>query len=150
MARIYTGRDARLKIKATGDSSFSVIAKAVSFQIQASLETLETTTLNEHVRSYTPGVTGYNGSCSILFYKDDNNKINTVKFLQNLFKASNDGVSTSDKVDIELSWDANKIELNAYITSGSIGASVGQLIQAEIAFIGDGQLTDTNINQGPG
>ena len=149
MAKVYSGRDARLAIKAPGDSAFSFVAKAVAFQVQADLETLETTALNEHVRSYTPGITGYNGSCSILYYKDDAQQINTQKLLASLFKSSSGGVTANDKVDLELSWtdgsDTNKISLDAYITSGSIGASVGQIVQAEISFIGDGQLINATI-----
>jgi len=65
MAKVYTGRDGVLQLSGT------TLAKVVNFSLQADLETLETTTLGDSLRSYSPGVLGYSGSASLLYYKDD-------------------------------------------------------------------------------
>jgi len=49
MAKVYTGRDGILQLSGT------TLAKVVNFTLQANLETLETTTLGDSLRSYSPG-----------------------------------------------------------------------------------------------
>ena len=56
MAKVYSGRDGVMQLAGT------TLAKVVNFSLSANLETLETTTLSENIRSYTPGISGYSGS----------------------------------------------------------------------------------------
>ena len=143
MAKVYTGRDGYLLV------SGSTIAKVVSFSVQANLETLETTTLHEHLRSYIPGVTGYSGTASLLYYKEDNGGINTSNLLNKLVKTGTTGVKDGDTVDLKFRWqdgrDNNEIQMNAYVTSASIGAATGEIVRAEISFQGTGALTTASI-----
>ena len=81
MAKVYSGRDGVMQLAGT------TLAKVVNFSLSANLETLETTTLSENIRSYTPGISGYSGSATLLYYKDDNNAINTTDLLNKLYKA---------------------------------------------------------------
>lgn len=126
------------------------LAKVVSFSLQSNLETLETTTLNEHIRSYSPGVSGYSGSATLLYYKDDNNKFNTTDLLNKLYKTGTSGVSSSDTVELTFRWidgaDNNDIKLTAYVTSANIGASTGDIVRAEISFQGTGALSTVTIS----
>ena len=126
------------------------LAKVVSFSLQSNLETLETTTLNEHIRSYSPGVSGYSGSATLLYYKDDNNKFNTTDLLNKLYKTGTSGVSSSDTVELTFRWidgaDNNDIKLTAYVTSANIGASTGDIVRAEIGFQGTGALSTVTIS----
>ena len=144
MAKVYTGRDGVMQLAGV------TLAKVVSFSLQSNLETLETTTLNEHIRSYSPGVSGYSGSATLLYYKDDNNKFNTTDLLNKLYKTGTSGVSSSDTVELTFRWidgaDNNDIKLTAYITSASIGASTGDIVRAEIAFQGTGALSTVSIS----
>ena len=144
MARVYTGRDGVMQLAGT------TLAKVVSFSLQANLETLETTTLNENIRSYTPGISGYTGSATLLYYKDDSNNINTTDLLNKLYKTGTAGVSSSDTVELTFRWvdgaDNNDIKLTAYITSASIGASTGDIVRAEISFQGTGALSTVTIS----
>jgi hypothetical protein len=144
MAKVYTGRDGVLQLGGT------TLAKVVNFQVSSSLETLETTTLNEHIRSYSPGVVGYSGSASLLYYKDGSGSINTTNVLNKLYKTGTSGVSSSDTVELTFRWidgtDNNDIKLTAYITSASIGAATGDIVRAEIAFQGTGQLSTVTIS----
>ncbi len=144
MAKVYTGRDGVMQLSGT------TLAKVVSFQLQANLETLETTTLNENIRSYTPGISGYTGSATLLYYKDNNNKINTTDLLNKLYKTGTTGVSSSDTVELTFRWvdgtDNNDIKLTAYITSASIGAATGDIVRAEVSFQGTGALSTVTIS----
>ena len=144
MAKVYTGRDGVLQLGGT------TLAKVVSFQLTSDLETLETTTLNEHIRSYSPGVAGYSGSATLLYYKDDDGNFNTADILNKLYKTGTDGVSSRDTVELTFRWvdgtDNNDIKLTAYITSASIGAATGDIVRAEIAFQGTGSLSTVTIS----
>ena len=144
MAKVYTGRDGVMQLGGT------TLAKVVNFQLSSNLETLETTTLNEHIRSYSPGVAGYSGSATLLYYKDDDDNFNTTNILNKLYKTGTDGVSSSDTVELTFRWvdgtDNNDIKLTAYITSASIGAATGDIVRAEIAFQGTGALSTVTIS----
>ena len=144
MAKVYTGRDGVMQLAGT------TLAKVVSFSLSANLETLETTTLNENIRSYTPGISGYTGSATLLYYKDDDGDINTTDLLNKLYKTGTTGVSSSDTVELTFRWvdgaDNNDIKLTAYITSASIGASTGDIVRAEISFQGTGALSTVTIS----
>jgi len=143
MAKVYSGRDGVMQLAGTN------LAKVVNFSLQANLETLETTTLSENIRSYTPGIAGYSGSATLLYYKEDNNNINTTNLLNKLYKTGTAGVSSSDTVELTFRWvdgaDRNDIKLTAYITSASIGASTGEIVQAQISFQGTGALSTVTI-----
>ena len=144
MAKVYTGRDGVLQLGGT------TLAKVVNFQVSSNLETLETTTLNEHIRSYSPGVVGYSGSATLLYYKDGSGNINTTNVLNKLYKTGTSGVSSSDTVELTFRWidgtDNNDIKMTAYITNASIGAATGDIVRAEIAFQGTGQLSTVTIS----
>ena len=115
MAKVYTGRDGVMQLGNPGVT----LAKVVNFQLSSNLETLETTTLNEHIRSYSPGVSGYSGSATLLYYKADDNTFNTTNLLNKLYKTGPSGVSSDDIVQLTFRWvddNVNKdIKLNAYI-----------------------------------
>ena len=144
MAKVYTGRDGVMQLSGT------TLAKVVSFSLQANLETLETTTLNEHLRSYSPGISGYSGSATLLYYKEDDGTFNTTNLLNKLYKTGTSGVSSSDTVEFTFRWidgtDNNDIKLTAYITSASIGAATGDIVRAEISFQGTGALSTVSIS----
>jgi len=144
MAKVYTGRDGVLQVAGT------TLAKVSSFSVQANLETLETTTLSENIRSYVPGVVGYTGSCSLLYYKEDSGSVNTTSLLSALVKTGSAGVTSSDTVDLTFRWvdgaDINDIKINAYVSSATMGAATADLVRAEISFIGTGELLAATIS----
>ena len=143
MAKVYTGRDGVMQLAGT------TLAKVVNFSVSSNLETLETTTLGDGVRSYSPGVTGYSGSATLMYYKDDDDNVNTSDLLSSLIKTGTDGVSSSDTVELTFRWvdgtDNNDIKLTAYVTSANIGAATGDIVRAEIAFQGTGALATASI-----
>jgi hypothetical protein len=143
MAKVYTGRDGLMQVGGT------TIAKVVNFQLSANLETLETTTIGDNIRTYTPGISGYSGSASLMYYKDGSGNINTSDLLGKLYKTGSTGVSSADTFELTFRWidgdDLNDIKLTAYITSASLGVTVGDISRAEIAFQGTGELSTVSI-----
>lgn len=143
MAKVYTGRDGQMLLGG------STVVKVTNWSLQADLETLETTTLGDSVRSYTPGIQSFSGSATVLYYKDDSGSISTSGLLNKLVKTGTDGVSSSDTVTLTLRLadgnDLNDVTMTAYITSATIGASVGEIISAQLSFQATGALTAASI-----
>jgi len=141
MAKVYTGRDGRLLIDGTEQ------IKVSSWTLTGNLETLETTTLGDSQRSYTPGVQEFNGSASLLYYNDDADRNDAATALKKVLKVA--GISDSDTVTMTLrlvEGNANHdVQLTAYITSVSFGAAVGEVSRADISFQGTGALTAVTI-----
>jgi hypothetical protein len=141
MAQIFTGRDGRLLLGS------DTLVKVTNWSLQADLETLETTTLGDAQRSYVPGVQSFSGSASLLYYIDTDNTNDASTLLRKLVKTS--GVSSTDTVTLtlRLAGDTgnNDVTITAYITSASIGASVGELVTAQINFQGTGALTTATL-----
>ena len=141
MAKIYTGRDGSLQLNGT------TLAKVSTWSLQGELETLETTTLGDSQRTYTPGVQGFNGNASLLYYRDDTGRNDAGTLLRTVIKTS--GVSSSDTVSLTLRLNDNAVNhditVTAYITGVSIGASVGEVSRAEISFQVTGAPTTVTI-----
>jgi hypothetical protein len=115
--------------------------------LTGNLETLETTTLGDSQRSYTPGVQEFSGSASLLYYNDDADRNDAATALKKVLKVA--GISDSDTVTMTLrlvEGNANHdVQLTAYITSVSFGAAVGEVSRADISFQGTGALTAVTI-----
>ena len=130
MAKVYTGRDGSLLLDGT------TLVKVASWSLQGELETLETTTLGDSQKTYVPGLQGFSGSASLLYYSDDANRNDAGTLLRKIIKTT--GVSASDTADLTLrlsDGNTNKdVRFTVYITSVSIGASVGEISKADINF----------------
>ena len=141
MAKVYTGIDGRLLIDGTEQ------IKVSSWSLTGNLETLETTTLGDSQRTYTPGVQEFSGSASILYYNDGTGRNDAALALKKVLKIA--GVSDGDTVDMRLRLVEGAINhdvrLAAYITSVSFGASVGEITRADISFQATGALTEVTI-----
>jgi hypothetical protein len=143
MAKAYTGRDGRLLLGS------DALVKVTSWNLQADLELLETTSLGDALRSFTPGIQSFSGSASLIYYKADAGGIDASRLLTKLVKAGSDGVADSDTVTLTLRLadgsDLNDITLTAYITSATIGAAVGEIVSAQINFQATGALTTASV-----
>ena len=141
MAKVYTGRDGRLLIDGTEQ------IKVSNWNLTGSLEVLETTTLGESQRTYTPGVQEFNGNATLLYYKDNDGRNDAATVLKKVLRI--DGVSGGDTVTMRLrlvdGTSNSDVQLTAYITSVSFGASVGEVSSAQISFQGTGALTEVTI-----
>jgi hypothetical protein len=125
-------------------------AKVTSWSFQADVEVLETTTLGDAQRSYTPGIQGFSGSATLLYYKADDGSIDAGNFLSKVISAGTTGITTSDVVAMTLRLndgaDNNDISFSAYVTSATIGASVGEITTAQISFQTTGALTAASLS----
>ena len=141
MAKVYTGRDGRLLIDGIEQ------IKVTNWQMTGSLEMLETTSLGESQRTYTPGVQEFNGSATILYYNDGTGRNDAALALKKVLRIN--GVSDGDTVDLRLRLvegnSNHDVRLTAYITSVSFGASVSEISRADISFQGTGALTEVTI-----
>jgi len=110
---------------------------------------LDTTTLGDNLRTFTPGLQAFDGTATLLYYKDDAGNVEASSFLQRLIRTGTGGVTTSDLVTMRLrlmDGSANReITFNAYITSASLSTSVGEIVSAEISFQVNGALTGANV-----
>lgn len=144
MAKVYTGRDGSLLFGGTTQ------AKVTSWSFQGDVEVLETTTLGDFQRSYTPGIQSFSGSAALLYYKADDGSIDASNFLSKVITAGATGIQAADVVTITLRLadgaDNNDITFDAYITSASIGASVGEITTAQISFQTTGALTTASLS----
>lgn len=143
MAKAYTGRDGQLLLGS------DVLVKVTSWSLQADLELLETTSLGDGVRSFTPGIQSFNGTASLIYYKGDDGSNDAGELLRKLVKTGSAGVSASDTVNLTLRlMDGNSssdVTLAAYITSASFGAAVGEVVSAQISFQVTGALTTATV-----
>jgi hypothetical protein len=143
MAKAYTGRDGQLLL------GTDVLVKVTSWSIQADLELLETTSLGDNLRTFTPGIQSFGGSASLIYYKADDSSIDASDLLRKLVRTGTGGVTAADAVTLTLRLadgsDLNDISLTAYITSASIGASVGEIVSAQISFQASGALTAASV-----
>jgi hypothetical protein len=141
MAKVYTGRDGRLLLGS------ETLVKVTNWSLQADLEVLETTTLGDGQRSFTPGIQTFGGSATLLYYVDTDNTNDASTLLRKLVRTGS--VTTSDVVTLTLRLTDgatnNDVTLSAYITSVSIGASVGEVVSAQISFQATGALTTASI-----
>lgn len=141
MAKTYTGRDGRLLI----DSLEQI--KVTNWALTGSLEVLETTSLGESQRTYAPGVQEFNGSATILYYNDGTGRNDAATALRKVLRTGS--VADSDTVNMRLRLvegnTNHDVQLTAYITSVSYGASVGEVSSAQISFQATGALTEVTL-----
>jgi hypothetical protein len=141
MAKVYTGRDGRLLIDGTEQ------IKVSNWTLTGSLEMLETTSLGESQRTYTPGIQEFNGSATLLYYNDGTGRNDAAVALKKVLRIS--GVSDGDTVDMRLRLvegsTNHDVRLTTYITSVTFGASVGEVSSAQINFQATGALSEVTI-----
>jgi hypothetical protein len=141
MAKAYSGRDGQLLIDGTTQ------IKVTNWSIQADAEMLEITTLGDNQRSYTPGVQGFTGSATLLYYKDDTDRNDAATLLKKVIKTA--GISNTDTVDLRLRFVdgtiTNDIRMTAYVTSVSTSVGVGEVSSAQINFQATGALTAVTL-----
>lgn len=138
MSKMYTGRDGRMLLGTTD------LGKVTNWTLQADLETLETTSLGDSQRSYTPGVQSFSGSATLLYY-NDGTKNDASTLLREIVKTGS--VTTPVTLTMRLTDGTKNSDatFSAYITSASIGASVGEVSSAQISFQATGALTTATL-----
>lgn len=143
MAKVFTGRDGRLLLGS------DQLVKVTSWSLESSVELLETTSLGENLRSFTPGIQAFTGAASLIYYKDDDGTNDASTLLRKLVKTGTAGVTTADLVTLTLrlvDGASNRdVTFSAYITSAAIGASVGEVVAAQVSFQVTGALSGASV-----
>lgn len=158
MEKLFTGRDGYMQVASPAGSAalpgpaVLTLLKVTSFSIQADLELLSSTTLGDNVKKYVPGLQSFTGSATVLYYKDAQGSNPAITVLSNLIKTGGTGITKSNKVTLGFFFDylaptttPRKIVFDAYITSVSIGANVGEVVSAQIGFTCDGELSAVDL-----
>lgn len=148
MTKAFTGKDGSLML----DGQEQI--KVTSWTLMAELEMLETTSLGQARRSFTPGVQSFNGTASILYFRDANGRNDASTMLRQLFKTELGpggigGVTEGQTVTLSLrlvdGLSDGTVTLRAYITSASVGAAVGEIVSAQISFQATGALITASM-----
>lgn len=143
MAKVYTGRDGQLLLGGT------TLVKVTSWQLQADLELLETTSIGDNRRTFAPGVLSYAGSASLIYYKENDGNIAVSELLNKLVNTNASGASEADVVTFTLRLadgsDLNDVTLTAYINSVQFGSAVGEIVSAQVNFQATGNLTTVTV-----
>ena len=146
--RFYSGRDATIWF---GTSSTAEQAKVVDWSMKSSTGLLDTTTLGDKHRDYIPGLVGYSGSATLLYYQDSSNAVEASSWLTNAgISTAASGVSTDNKVTMEFRLYGGgsgykQVKVNAYLTSASLGVSVGDIVKTNFSFTVCGAPTEADL-----
>ena len=132
----YSGKDGRLLIDG------ATAGKVRNWSYQATLQTLETTTLGDRDRTAVNGIRSHSGACSLFYYATPSipttNSASTL--LNKLIKAAADGQGAeAEQVTLRLkvedgTVEGKYIEGECLLTSASMQMAVGEVLSAEIAF----------------
>ena len=143
MTKVFTGRDGQMLLGSTQ------LAKVTNWALESAVEMLETTTLGDNLRDFTPGIQSFSGSATLLYYKTDAGTVEASTLLQKLIRTGTGGVTSGDQVTMTLrlaDGATNRdVTFSAYITSATIGASVGEVVTAQISFQVNGALTGASV-----
>ena len=129
----YSGKDGRLLIDGTA------AAKVRNWSYQASMQTLETTTLGDLDRTITNGIRSHSGACSLFYYASTSipptNSASTL--INKLVKAATDGQGAEAQevtpIESEDGTPLGKyIEGKCPLTSASMQMAVGEVLSAEV------------------
>ena len=155
--KFYSGRDGKLLLDRTADdvadeSQTGLIEqlKVRNWSLQSNLNLLDITTLGDNHKDYTPGIIGYSGSATLLYYKDASNNIQVSNWLRDAGVGTQSaGVTTEEKIRLQLRLydgvDYRSLLFKAYITSATIGATVGDVISADFNFTVCGKIAQASI-----
>ena len=143
MAKAYTGRDGSLQLSDVDQ------VKVKSWSLSAELNLLDSTTLSDSVKSYTPGVQTFSGQASLLYYKQDDGSNDASALLRKLVKTGTDGVASTDTVSLTLrladGTSYSDVKLTAYITGAQIGVATGDIVSTDITFQATGALPTATL-----
>ena len=135
----FSGRDGSLFVGGTR------MGRVASWSLTANVDTLETTSLGDNERNYTPGLKAATGSASI-FYHSDASTNTTLSVADLINKVIKTGAATdADVVTLSLRWDDRRIDVNAIINSADLSSQVGSVMQANISFTVTGDYQDIDL-----
>jgi len=151
MAQFYSGKDGVLLLSNDSSKPAAITgyfsgaeAKVVDWSLDVSYEALETTTLGDRAKTYTPGVQEASGSANLLFYKNGSNSL--VFNILNDIVAKGGGTTTGERRYLTLALERGvQITFACYITSCSLSVGTGDVAKAAINFTVDGPIETVKL-----
>lgn len=132
----FTGRNGKMVVGG------STIAKVTSWSMNADLDLLETTALNDANKSFVANLPTYTGSATILYYKDAAGAFETDGIFGRLLRRNASLATATLRLQVADGNIIREVVLEAFITSLAIGSSVGEIVSADINFQATGDLAD--------
>jgi len=140
MAKYFTGIDGELRFNGKR------VAKVASWSFNAQTSTLETTTLGDYAREYVGGIQSYSGSASIYYYTDNNGALEGSDLLKEVIRVGPPDLAPAYEMVLRVQRQPlRQVKLKVVITSAELTAAPGELIAAQISFVGTEPLIDASI-----
>ena len=140
MAKYFTGIDGALLLDG------KQVAKIASWSFTAQTSTLETTTLGKYAREYVAGIQSYSGSAVVYYYTDNNGALDSKGLLDEVIRTGPPDSTPVHSITLRLQeTPARKVTFKVVITSAALAAAPGELISAQISFVGTEPLSDASL-----
>ena len=141
MARQFTGIDGALYLEG------NKVARVSNWALQASADTLDTTTLGDHARTSVYGIQAFGGSCTIYYYEDDKGKIQGGDLLGDVLRTDRTPVDKKHSMELRFENGASphRVSFDCLLNQVSIAASAGQIITAQVSFTVTGPLKTASL-----
>lgn len=140
MAKYFTGIDGALLLDG------NQVAKIASWSFTAQTSTLETTTLGKYAREYVAGIQSYSGTATVYYYTDNNGALDSKALLDQVIRTGPPDMNPVHSMTLRLQeTPARKVTFKVVITSAALTAAPGELISAQISFVGTEPLSDASL-----
>jgi len=121
----HTGSEGLIRIGTT------TVGELRSYTLDQTADTIEDTSLGDTTRTYKAGLKGFTGSASLFFDEADAGQLLIVVGTEISIKVYPEGNTAGDKF----------YEGSAIVTAYNISASFDGMVEAEMTFTGNGELT---------
>jgi len=130
----HTGSEGTVKVGTAG--SDTVIAEIRTFSIEETADTLETTTMGDSARTYSPSLTQFTGSVDVFWDETDTGGQGALTIgAEVTINFYPEGATTGDTY----------YGGTAIVTGITINSSFDGLVEASLTLQGDGALTKTTV-----
>ena len=140
MAKYFTGIDGALLVDG------NQVARISSWQFTAQTASLETTSLGKYAREYISGLQSFSGSANIYYYTDDNGNLDGQQLLDEVIRTGAPSRNPVHEITLRLQeTPPREVTFKVLITAADVQAAVGQVVTAQISFVGSEPLIDASL-----
>ena len=140
MAKYFTGIDGALLVDGIQ------VARISDWQFTAQTASLETTSLGKYAREYISGLQSFSGAATIYYYTDDNGNLDCQRLLNEVIRTGPANRNPVHQITLRLQeTPPREVTFKVLITAAEMQASVGQVVTAQIAFVGSEPLIDASL-----
>jgi hypothetical protein len=137
MGKLYSGITGSLSVDGV------TIGKVREWSLEGSAEALATTTLGDWAPTYRYGRQQYAGSCVVLYYADENGKVESKPLIGDVLQTGK--VPTGLKRRFKLVAGDRSVEFDALVTDVSMAAGAGDVLSADVSFTVSGPLIEASL-----